>query len=86
MADFLRDVRCRGCRRLLGVAKYDNTIYCDAMCATDFPAQSTEARDALVEAIYLTQGKTYADLGKTFGFSRQMAQQIIARRDIRKVA
>jgi hypothetical protein len=77
-------VRCRGCRRLLGVAKYDNVIYCDRSCAEDYPAQTTEARDAIVEAVYLKRNPTFATLGKMFGFSRQMAQQIVARRDIRK--
>jgi hypothetical protein len=83
---FLRDVRCRGCRRFLGVAKYDNVIYCDASCAADFPAQTTEARDAVVEAVYLNRRPTFAALGKMFGFTRQMAQQIVAKRDIRKGA
>lgn len=86
MAEFLRDVRCRGCRRLLGVAKYDNTIFCDLMCATDYPAVSTEARDALVEAVYLSRNYTYATLGQMFKFSRQRAAQIVAERDIRKTA
>lgn len=85
MADFLQDVRCRGCRRQLGVSKTDNTIFCDLSCAEDYPAASTEARDALVEAVYLEHPHySYAQMGAMFEFSRQRAQQIISGRDIRK--
>ncbi len=84
MAEFLRDVRCRGCMRLLGVAKYDNTIYCDGSCAADYPAKLSEARDALVEAVYLVRDPTFKVLGEQFGMTRQRAAQIVAERDIRK--
>jgi ribosomal protein L31 len=68
------------------VAKYDNVIFCDTSCAEDYPAQTTEGRDAIVEAVYLNRHPTFAALGKMFGFTRQMAQQIVARRDIRRAA
>lgn len=86
MADLMLEVRCRGCWRQLGVSKEDRVIYCDMRCATDFPATATEARDALVEAVYLTRKPTFGALGEMFGFSRQHAQQIVARRDLRKAA
>ncbi|MER5754275.1 hypothetical protein [Streptomyces sp. NPDC002088] len=82
----LVDVRCRGCRRLLGVSKKDAPIFCDEMCANDFPAASTEARDALVEAVYYKGRHTYDILGKMFGFSRQRAAQIVTGRDLRRVS
>jgi hypothetical protein len=84
MLDYLKDVRCRGCRRQLGVAKVDNTIFCDRSCAEDFPASTTEARDALVEAVYLKGHYTYAKLGEMFAFSRQRGAQIVADRDLRR--
>jgi hypothetical protein len=86
MADMLAEVRCRGCRRLLGVAKKDAPVFCDLMCFEDYPATSTEARDALVAEVYGKGGYTYDVLGRMFGFTRQRAQQIIALRDIRKSA
>jgi hypothetical protein len=86
MPDMLVDLRCRGCRRLLGVAKKDAPIFCDQMCFEDYPAVSTEARDALVEAVYAKGRYTYENLGRMFGFTRQRAQQIIANRDIRRDA
>lgn len=86
MPELLRDVRCRGCLRQLGVGKDDRVIYCDAQCANDFPASQTEARDALLEAVYLTHRYTFAKLGEMFGFSRQNAQQIVTKRDVRRVA
>jgi hypothetical protein len=84
MADLLVDVRCRGCRRLLGVAKKDAPMFCDQMCFEDYPAVTTEARDALVEAVYAKGRYTFDVLGNMFGFTRQRAQQIISRRDVRK--
>lgn len=80
----LVEVRCRGCRRLLGVAKVDNPIYCDERCAQDFPASRTEARDALVEAVYLKGYYTFVQMGEMFGFTRQRGAQIVKERDIRK--
>ncbi|RZU35918.1 hypothetical protein EV284_3401 [Streptomyces sp. BK022] len=80
----LVEVRCRGCWRLIGVAKRDNPIYCDEQCATDFPAVSTEARDALLEAVYHKGQYTYDKMAAMFGFTRTRAQQIIFRRDVRR--
>lgn len=86
MSNLLRDVRCRGCLRQLGVGKDDRVIYCDAQCANDFPASMTEARDALLEAVWLQNRYTYAKLGEMFGFSRQNAQQILVKRDVTRAA
>jgi hypothetical protein len=86
MADLLVDVRCRGCRRLLGVGKKSTPVYCDVMCYEDYPASSTEARDALVAAVNARGEYTLDRLGSMFGFTRQRAQQILALRDIRKNA
>lgn len=72
--------------RLLGVGKDDRVIYCDKLCAEDYPAVATEARDALLEALFLTRRYTFADLGGMFGFSRQNAAVIAAKRDLRKSA
>jgi hypothetical protein len=82
--DELVEVRCRGCGRRLGVAKKDAPLYCDEMCAEDFPAVSTEARDALMEAVYLSGQYTYDRLGVMFNFTRQRAAQVITRRDLRR--
>lgn len=89
MAEFLRDVRCRGCHRQLGVAKVDHVIFCDGDCASDYPAAATEARDALLEAVYLdsiARGTRYTNmqLGEMFGITRQRAHQILRDRNIRR--
>jgi hypothetical protein len=83
MADLLQDVRCRGCRRLLGIGKDERIIYCDIRCATDYPASASEARDALMYAVYLTRKYSFASLGEMFGFTRQRAAQIAKERDVR---
>jgi hypothetical protein len=82
----LVDVRCRGCRRILGVAKRDTQVYCDDDCAQDYPATSTEARDALIEAVYLSKRGAYTHemVGEMFGMTRQRVQQILVLRNIRK--
>jgi hypothetical protein len=56
------------------------------MCFRDFPAVSTESRDALVEAVYFKGRYTFDRLGDMFGFTRQRAQQIVSKRDVRKAS
>ena len=82
MVDVLIEVRCRGCRRLLGYGPADFRIYCDSSCADDFPAVVSEDRDALIEAINQETGLISARLGEQFGIARQRVDQILARRDL----
>lgn len=78
------DVRCRGCRRLLGVAPKDFRVYCDEMCANDFPVATSEDRDALLEAIFQRTGRAKTYLAQDFGFSRQRVDQILEARSLRR--
>lgn len=82
----MQQVRCRGCRRLLGVAPSDYRIYCDEQCATDFPAVQSEDRDALIEAVFQSKSTVKALIAREFGISRQRVDQIIAQRDLRMPA
>lgn len=84
MADLV-EIRCRGCRRLLGVGPTDFRIYCDAWCAADYPAFAQEARDALIEAVYLETSPSQASLAKVFDISRQRVDQILTQRNIKNV-
>ncbi|MFE4630744.1 hypothetical protein [Streptomyces mirabilis] len=68
------------------MAKKDAPVYCDARCASDFPAASTESRDALVEAVYYKGRYIFDRLGDMFGFTRQRAQQIVSKRDVRRAS
>lgn len=79
----LTDVRCRGCRRQIGVAPVDFRIYCDPWCAADFPAVTSEGRDALIEAIYQETGLNKTLISKSFGIARQRVDQIINRRNLK---
>lgn len=83
MMEQMVEVRCRGCRRLLGVAPADFRIYCDTMCATDYPATTAEGRDALIEAMFRETGLSKSALARAFGISRQRVDQIIDQRTIR---
>jgi hypothetical protein len=85
MAGDLVELRCRGCWRLLGVSKRDHPMWCDEACHDDFPVSSTEARDALMEAIFLKGGHTHETLGAKFGVTRTRAHQIISKRDERSL-
>lgn len=82
----LVEVRCRGCGRMVGLGKKDAPLYCDEMCFNDFPAVSTEARDALIEAVYYKGRYTFDRLGEMFHFTRQRAQQIVSKRDVRRAS
>lgn len=79
----MEEVRCRGCRRLLGVAPADFRIYCDEMCAGDFPVATAESRDALIEAIFQKTGRSKTSLAEEFGVSRQRIDQILGGRALR---
>lgn len=76
------DVRCRGCGRMLGVAPADFRVYCDRLCAEDFPAVAAEARDALIEGIFHMRSPAKAVIAKSFGISRQRVDQILLARRI----
>jgi hypothetical protein len=81
---YFREVRCSGCRRRIGLSKTDAAIYCDRACVEDYSAASTEARDALLEAVYLTKKPSLRELGAMFGFTLQNAHQILKKRDVKK--
>lgn len=95
-AGALVEIRCRGCGRLLGLGPRDFRIYCDELCATDYPAQestwsrqpgtnaNSEARDALIECIFQVRSPAKSALAEYFGISRQRVDQIIANRTIKK--
>lgn len=79
----MEDVRCRCCKRLLGVAPADFRVYCDEMCASDFPVATAESRDALIEAIFQKTGRSKTSLAAEFEVSRQRVDQILGGRSLR---
>lgn len=83
MSEDLIPVRCRGCHRQIGVGPSNPRVFCDAWCAADYPTVREEARDAIIEAIYLDKGILKPLLAQRFGMSRQRVDQIIRFRDIR---
>lgn len=80
MDEHMEEVRCRGCRRLLGIGPTDFRVYCDELCATDFPVGLTEARDGLIEAVFQKTSRSKQSLANDFGISRQRVDQILAYR------
>lgn len=79
----LEEIRCRTCHRMLAVGPKNQRAWCDTTCAEDFPATEAEARDALIEVIFLTRGVSKAALGRDFGVARQRVDQIL---DSRRIA
>ena len=74
----LETVRCRGCGRSVGLAnsaKY--TVYCDSLCAEDYPLTNDEERDDLILALTLDLGRSRAELSALFGITRQRVDQIV---------
>lgn len=80
MMEQMTEIRCRGCRRLLGIGPADFRIYCDSMCAEDYPATAQEGRDSLIEAIFQEKGVSKTALSGLFGISRQRVDQVISQR------
>jgi hypothetical protein len=80
----MEDVRCRCCKRLLGVGPSDFRVYCDEMCYEDYPVATAESRDALIEAIFQKTGRSKTSLAKQFEVSRQRVDQILGTRSFRR--
>lgn len=78
----LEEIRCRSCRRLLGIGPKNQRAWCDSDCANDFPTAEAEARDALIEAIHQHRGVAKAALGREFGVARQRVDQILESRRV----
>lgn len=73
-------VRCRGCRRRIGVADaVHNGVYCSEMCADGIPAGVNEDRDDLIELLVRT-GTDRATVVKEFGLTRQRLSQMLSKR------
>lgn len=76
-------IRCRGCKRLLGIGPADFRSYCDELCAMDFPVATAEARDGLIEVIFQQTGRSKTSIAEEFGVSRQRIDQILSDRHLR---
>lgn len=73
-------VRCRGCRRQIGVADtVHNGVYCSVICAYDTPAGVNEDRDDLI-VLMVQRGASRADLISEFGVSKQRLSQVLSKR------
>ena len=87
MSDFLFDVRCSACGRLLGVTSAQKWgVYCDTFCAQDLPAVTEEARDAIIEAYHRDTDTPLAAVARWFGLTRQRIYQLLDNRDLAKLA
>jgi hypothetical protein len=84
---FLFEVRCAGCSRLIGVSvarKYG--LFCDPFDAWDFGCSATEQRDAIIEALWRDTDRPQADIARDFNVTRQRLYQLREARDVRKIA
>lgn len=73
-------IRCRGCRRQIGVASdVHNGVYCSEVCANDIPAGVNEDRDAIIELLVRT-GTERVVVAKEFGLTKQRLSQVLSKR------
>jgi hypothetical protein len=82
VAEALQPVHCRGCGQEVGIAPSDFRVYCDDLCAADFPISAHEDRDSLLETLYGERPTpTKTELAKAFGVTRQRITQILGARE-----
>jgi hypothetical protein len=77
----MKDVRCSGCRKRIGVGNGSSTtgkIWCTDFGCTDLPpAMSHQARDDYIRLVH-AGGGTVAELAASFGLSNARVHQILA--------
>lgn len=80
--DDLMEVRCRGCRRKMGVAHGHpmHKLYCDALCAQDFQVLENTERDDVMEVLVRRKGWTASRIAMELDITRQRAHQILQER------
>lgn len=85
MAPDLIEVRCRGCRVLIGVGNGPpmHKLFCTEYCANDFPVTDNEDRDSIIETLARLQGWSPTRIAMNFDMTRPRAQQILRERLVR---
>jgi len=81
----LHEVRCRTCRRLLGVSRrYRYNVFCNLFCATDYPVDHEEDRNAYVEYLYRrsTDNLPLTYFASEMALTRQRIFEIVKNRRI----
>lgn len=77
----LRELRCRGCRRLVGYTTRTQPVpvQCpDAFCAAEPPRRVQEERDSFLEHLVLAAGRTPESVGQLVGLTRQGVARVVA--------
>jgi hypothetical protein len=70
-------VRCRGCRRQVGVATdIHNGVYCDQQCTMLPPASPNDARDDVI-VLLVADGTDRQTVADTFGLTKQRVSQVL---------
>lgn len=78
----LMEVRCRGCKRKMGVAHGHpmHKLYCSEICAQDHPVLDNTERDDVLEVLVRMKGWTANRIALELDISRQRAHQILQER------
>ncbi len=78
----LLTVRCRGCKRKVGVGSGhpQHTFYCSEVCAQDHQVFENTERDDVLEALVRAKGWTANRIALELEISRQRAHQILQER------
>lgn len=82
--DTLADVRCRGCRKRMGVGHGhpQQKLFCSSICAVDYPVFDNTERDDVIEILVRTRGWDAIRIAMELGLSRQRAYQILNSRSL----
>jgi hypothetical protein len=85
VAEYLEDVRCRGCMGIVGVSTNKRSMYHDVMCAwEELPATRRDDRDAVIENLFEAGICDKPTLAAMNGISRQAIDQILKRVHMRQ--
>ena len=86
--DDMVEVRCRGCRRKVGVGSGhpQHTFYCSEACAHDHPVLDNTERDDVLEMLVHLKGWTASRIAMELDISRQRAHQILQERFLNVLA
>jgi hypothetical protein len=70
-------VRCRGCRRQVGVATdVHNGVYCEPVCTVLPPASANDARDDLIVLLDVF-GHDRQSIAEEFQLTKQRVSQVV---------
>jgi hypothetical protein len=79
----MRELRCRGCARLLGFTSRTQAVpaQCtDPFCAAQPPTSDNEERDSFMQHLWSVEKMSDSAISELFGLTRQRVNYILVNR------